>query len=291
MRAIRAGQGGASVWEATLEGVRRALRVSGPFLSTRPAWIEFEGDLLARARAADVPVAAALAGLDGRYGQPVEGGIALLTEWAEGNVQWPTPPEKARKLGRAVERLHHALDELTSAADFRDFNTTGLLDRPMALLREIADVSPLEPFVEEMRDRIDAVPRTSATFGVIHGDVHQGNCHFDGDRITLFDFAQCGVGWRVFDMAGFLWPWRDGSIEQTPVRAGCDAYLDGYRSQRPLLPQEQRALPAFVRARDLWEAGEWVAAGDARQKADEVRAGILACAKSWSARPLPESIA
>lgn len=290
LRPIRPGQGGASVWEVSLDGTRRALRVSGPFLSAQPGWIEFEGALLAQARNAGVSVAAALPGLDGRYGQEVDGGVALLTEWADGDVEWPTPPGKARTLGRAVAELHAAIEGLSPAESFREFGTAGLLDRPMALLNEVTDASPLAPFVEEMRERIGAIPLTSVSFGPIHGDVHQGNCHFEGERATLFDFAQCGVGWRAFDLAGFLWPWRDASIERPELRAACDAYLDGYRSTRALTLEEERALPAFVRARDLWEAGEWVAVGDARQKPDEIRAGILAWAEAWAARPLSESL-
>lgn len=278
------------MFEATVDGVRRALRISGPFLSERPAWIEFEGELLRRSKATGIAVAAALPGIDGRYGQRVPGGVALLTEWAEGDVEWPTPPFKAELLGRTVARLHRALSEERSSVEARSFGTEGLLDRPMALLNEVADAEPLRPFVEEMRERIDAIPVTRQTFGAIHGDVHQGNCHFEGDRVTLFDFAQCGVGWRAFDLAGFLWPWRDASIEKPELRAASDAYLRGYRAEVSLTLEEELALPAFVRARDLWEAGEWVATGDAREKSDEIRAGIQSWVERWCANPLTKRL-
>jgi Ser/Thr protein kinase RdoA (MazF antagonist) len=290
LREIRAGQGGAMVFEAVLDGTRRALRISGPYLSARPGWIEFEGRFLEVARAEGGSVAGAVKGLDGRFGQMVAGGVAFLTEWAEGDIEWPTPAKKAECLGAAVAHLHLVGQEVEVSGDLRSFGTDGLLDRPMSLLGEIADVTPLLGFVDELRERIDAIPVTQETFTAIHGDVHQGNCHFDGDQATLFDFAQCGVGWRAFDLAGFLWPWRDASIERVELRIACDAYLKGYQTSAPLGLEELAALPAFVRARDLWEAGEWIATGDGREKADDVKATVLAWKESWSASPLRESL-
>jgi len=279
---IRPGQGGASVMEATLDGQRFALRISGPFLSARPSWVEFEGALLAQASREGVLVAEATPGVDGIYGQAFEVGLGLLTKWADGDVEWPTPPAKAEILGRTIAHLHRACEGMTAPSDVRPFDTAALLDRPMALLNEVTDAEPLRPFVEEMRARIEAIVPTPQTFGPIHGDVHQGNCHFDGDHATLFDFAQCGIGWRAFDLAGFLWPWRGTHIEQAALRAACDAYLNGYRQERPLVAAEEQALPAFIRARDLWEAGEWIATGDGRQKPEEVAKGIQTWADQWS---------
>jgi Ser/Thr protein kinase RdoA (MazF antagonist) len=286
LKLIRPGQGGASVMEATFDGVRRALRISGPFLSSRPHWVEFEGRFLAQAKKSGVCAAAAILGVDGRYGQPLEDGIGLLTEWAEGNVEWPTPPVKAAALGGEIARLHRGTSGFGDPRSLRPFDTDGLLDRPLAFLGEITDVSTLRPHVEEMRGRIDAIEKTPATFGPIHGDVHQGNCHFDGDRVTLFDFAQSGVGWRAFDLAGFLWPWRDDHINDPATRAACDAYLAGYKAVRPLTDAEERALPAFIRARDLWEAGEWVAAGDGRDKPEDVCRAVEYWVGQWAASGL-----
>ena len=42
------------------------------------------------------------------------------------------------------------------------------------------------------------------------------------------------------------------------MKAACAAFLDGYRSVRPLLPEEKNALPASVKARDFWETGCWL---------------------------------
>ena len=123
LKPIRDGQGGASVLEARLDGQRYALRVSGPFLSARPHWIEFEGELLALAGRQGVSVAGAVLGVDGRYGQPFGDRVALLTEWAEGDIEWPTPPEKARLLGGVVARLHLATQDLGSVDAQRPFDT------------------------------------------------------------------------------------------------------------------------------------------------------------------------
>ena len=111
-----------------------------------------------------------------------------------------------------------------------------------------------------------AVPDAGGAIGPIHGDLHQGNCHFNavgnGDQLTFFDFSNAGVGWRVYDLSGFLWPLRDDTIRDPAIQAACDAFLDGYRSVRPLLPEEEKAIMASVKARDFWEAGCWLEFGE-----------------------------
>ena len=52
------------------------------------------------------------------------------------------------------------------------------------------------------------------------------NVHFTEDnQITLFDFDQCGYGWRVFDIAKFLQVSLSAGIKRE-IR---DAFLAGYQ--------------------------------------------------------------
>lgn len=65
-----------------------------------------------------------------------------------------------------------------------------------------------------------------------------------------------------------------------------DVSLRLIRDKRTLTDAEERALPALIRARDLWEAGEWIATGDARQKPHLVEQGIQSWIDQWSDRPM-----
>lgn len=86
-------------------------------------------------------------------------------------------------------------------------------------------------------------------WGVCWGDPHSGNVHFtEANSITLFDFDQCGYGWRTFDIAKFL---------QTSLRTGMSygvrqAFLQGYESISPLEAWELRSLADWVPVAHLW---------------------------------------
>lgn len=129
----------------------------------------------------------------------------------------------------------------------------------MPFLSGRADRLYLERLANRIRERLGRIAAGPDGFGVIHGDIHQGNCHSTEDGgVTLFDSSLCGVGWRGFDLTGFLWPLRDGTAEDEVIKRSCVAYLDGYRSRRCASSDEMEAVPAFVKARDLWETGTWI---------------------------------
>ncbi|MBP1905327.1 Ser/Thr protein kinase RdoA (MazF antagonist) [Paenibacillus turicensis] len=59
----------------------------------------------------------------------------------------------------------------------------------------------------------------SDSFGLIHGDVHLGNYIVHGDQPYLIDFARCGYGYYLYDVAGVM---LGLSPEQRKV------YIEGY---------------------------------------------------------------
>jgi Ser/Thr protein kinase RdoA (MazF antagonist) len=87
-------------------------------------------------------------------------------------------------------------------------------------------------------------------------------------------------------MSGFLWPLRDDTIDQPPIAAACNAFLDGYRSVRPLCAEEESAIMASVKARDYWETGCWLEFGQDLDPAT-VRTGLHSIANQFRRFPLP----
>ncbi len=264
---LRDGQAGSRTYLVETGGGRSILRVYGPTWVSREDHIRFELEFLMHLRQGGVPVSHPMPRLDGgtlgSVVTPRGPRPCVLFTFAEGRPLWPLGISESYRSGAALANLHHAGNDFRSDWDHAVYDTAGVVDVPvgrmMPFLGGHADRLYLERLADHIREKLGRIPSGPDEFGVIHGDIHQGNCHFTEEgRVTLFDFSLCGVGWRGFDLTGFLWPLRDGTAEDEAIKGSCDAYLAGYQSRRFLSPAEIEAIPAFVKARDLWETGDWI---------------------------------
>jgi Ser/Thr protein kinase RdoA (MazF antagonist) len=132
-----------------------------------------------------------------------------------------------------------------------------MLDRPLAAFARVVTHRPdvateLQEVADALHPRIATLPVEPPGFGLIHGDVIPSNAQVtpQGD-VAVLDFDFCGDGWRVYDVATYLWEVR---FWQTPWEAA-RAFLDGYQEVRPLAGWEEDALPVFETARGIVALG------------------------------------
>lgn len=299
VRLLRDGQAGNRTYLLRSDGQKSILRVYGGYWRDRQDWIDFELALLVFLSRHEVPVSTPVPRLDGRWRGELKNPngpqhVARFT-FVEGTMEWPMSEPKSRALGAALARLHRAADAFPPQRSVREYDVARLIERSLERIRLY-----LSDSVPEQRDAWDAlvalgkriavllnsIGTRQGEYGVIHGDIHQGNAHFGADgQPTLFDFSLCGIGWRTYDLTGFLWPLRDETIQEEAYRRSCDAFLSGYQSERPLSPAELDAIPAFVKLRDYWETGDWL---ECRQPdADTVTQGVVDLVRRFRAFPLP----
>ena len=116
-----------------------------------------------------------------------------------------------------------------------------MIDRPQ-------DLKYLTESVVEVQTHLRDLPQDFPYWTVCWGDPHSGNVHFVENSPTLFDFDQCGYGWRAFEVAKFFQVGlRGGSSRQ--VRG---AFLNGYQSVQPLDDWEINNLRSFTQASHIW---------------------------------------
>lgn len=226
----------------------------GKYYISGPADLQFELDLLDHLAGAGVGVAPALPMLSGeRLGQ-IEGPegrryFALFRYASGAPVAEPTV-DQVRALGREVARIHLAVDRFQSALPRQSLGVDALIGAALRRLApyladQPADLTLLQAKAAETRATIESLTLPPGAWGIIHGDPHSGNCHFDGERPVFFDFDTCGYGYRAYDIAIAK---ADGEAEE--------AFLEAYQAVRPLSTQEVGALPAFTLARQIWDAGD-----------------------------------
>jgi Ser/Thr protein kinase RdoA (MazF antagonist) len=219
-----------------------------------------EGRALAEAQAAGVPVAVAVRGRDGRFGQRLvaaEGDRAALLFVLAPGADPEATPAHAWAQGRSLAQLHEVkLSEATRAA-LRRVDLATMVEettaRAVALLRDRPMlVTGLERVAAGISRRIVEI---GPSVGLCHGDCHGFNARIDGDVATLFDFDDGGVGWLAYDLATYL---RNCElVSASSCRELWTAFMGGYRSARVLAAADREALEAMVIVRELWTFGAW----------------------------------
>ena len=91
-----------------------------------------------------------------------------------------------------------------------------------------------------------------------HGDCHGLNARIAtaGPRAgeaTFFDFDDGGFGFLAYDLAVHLWAQVSFGRQRYAM---WHAFIDGYRSVRPIAPADFDAVPLFVPIRHIWLMGE-----------------------------------
>ncbi len=173
-------------------------------------------------------------------------------------------PEHATLCGRTLARLHALTDRDAPALARVRHERAYFLDGPLAQLTAFAPFAAHEDqltFLHEVGETLWAMasqlPRVAPYCGLCHGDWMHGNTLLAGDgNLAILDFDYCGYGWRIYDLATFIWSqiydgftfdWSKGEIYR--------ALLAGYEAERPLAAAERSALRYFVALRQMFLFG------------------------------------
>jgi Ser/Thr protein kinase RdoA (MazF antagonist) len=235
---------------------RYVLRVSHAHWRSK-AEIEFELQLLEFLHRHHIPVAYPLATYDGKLAieiKALEGDrYASLFTHAAGQVAvGDLNKVQSQKLGETVAKLHKTSQNFQCHAARPHLTINYLLDD------SLRDLSPffnnaardyLQEAIAHIKEQIHDLPQELPLWSVCWGDPHSGNVHFtENNDITLFDFDQCGYGWRSFDIAKFL---------QVTLQAGISpsvrkAFLQGYQTVQPLEEIELKCMQPLMQAAQIW---------------------------------------
>lgn len=235
---------------------RYVLRVSHAHWRSK-AEIEFELELLTYLRQNYIPVAHPLRTEDGQLAIEIpalEGKrYASLFTYAAGKVAvGDLDKSQAQRLGETLAKLHNTAQSFQCHAARPHLTINYLLDDSLQDLFPFLSSSArayMNDAIAQIKEQIDRLPNTLPIWSVCWGDPHSGNVHFtETNEITLFDFDQCGYGWRSFDIAKFL---------QVTLQAGISpsvrkAFLHGYQSTQPLEDIELKCMQPLMQAAQIW---------------------------------------
>lgn len=221
--------------------------------------IDFELGLLDFLQQRQLPVAYPLRTNDGRLSvvinAPEGERHAALFVYAPGKVALgDLNVAQSRKLGETLAKLHLTALDWVPQSRRQPLTLKYLLDDSVAaiapfLKHRSTDYDYLLKVKAQLKYQLKDFTREPPLWGICWGDPHSGNVHFtaQGD-LTLFDFDQCGYGWRAFDIAKF---WQV-TLQTGISRDVREAFLEGYQSCQKIAKIELDSLQAFTQIAHIW---------------------------------------
>ena len=177
----------------------------------------------------------------------------VLFSFAPGTVLGPELHQgHCRLLGSTVAKIHQVADLCDSQHSKQVLDLDYLLDASVGAIHRFLTPEQrayVQSVQEKIRIHMPDLPRQAPLFGRCLGDVNPSNCHITDDgHITVFDFDQCGYGWRAFEIGKFFATIR----RHSDWKALMTSFLQGYETVRALEVGETRALGYFTLAADIW---------------------------------------
>lgn len=132
--------------------------------------------------------------------------------------------------GRVLGRIHALSKDYVPSGSVRRF----AWDEDNLLLQTDEFLPKAETIVwreyQAIRERLRDYPKSSQTYGLIHGDFGDTNYRHQYDRLNIFDFDDCCYHWFVYDLAITIYPhgWREEGLQLL------DWLLEGYSESMPL---------------------------------------------------------
>lgn len=213
-----------------------------------PAVTDLQSAAMQRAGESGLPVQRLIRTRDGHATAIVEGRVARVLSWLDGDLLADRAPDEVQlvALGVALGRLSDALAGFEHPASHRvlawDLQRTAAL-REYAADKQSRDV--IDRYERVVAPALDRLPHQ-----VIHNDFHPGNLLVDPatDKFVtgILDFGDVVYTARVCDLGvaiAYLVP------EEGPVWRNAEALIRGFETIVPLQQQERDLLPDLVAAR------------------------------------------
>ena len=178
---------------------------------------------------------------------------ATLFHYADGHAPGnKISIEESALLGNAVANIHR-ITEMFHTPHLRP-----VLDIPYLLDESLIAIEPyvtaefwayLKTLQNKLQHTLSPLAKKQELFGICIGDVNPTNFHINGKKqLTLFDFDQCGYGYRALEIGKFI-----SSIHSIKIKSDlAKAFIDGYQQVRQLSHEEVSAIPYFEIVSVIW---------------------------------------
>ena len=179
--------------------------------------------------------------------------FAALFPYADGQAPGGAlSVEESLLLGHAVAQIHSASNDFSSAHARPHLDLAFLVDASIEAIAPFVD-TPYLAYLKQLQTRLHQslpnIPHGEGRYGICIGDVNPTNFHINEQKqITVFDFDQCGYGYRAFEIGKFISSIHLFDKKQELAKA----FVEGYQQVRTLSQAELSALPYYEMVGVIW---------------------------------------
>ncbi len=181
--------------------------------------------------------------------------VCVLLRWVGGRfLSTSLTASHLVRVGRLMAQLHTQAMGFTPPDGFVRWHREDLSEDVSGAIEQMVgdccgseDAALVATVLEGVRRTQRALGEGAEAYGLIHGDLHQENYLFDGGRVGIIDFDDCGWGHLLADFATTLSE-VNGRPDTAALHAGL---LRGYQELRPLPAGFDECLPAFLAYREV----------------------------------------
>jgi Ser/Thr protein kinase RdoA (MazF antagonist) len=175
-----------------------------------------------------------------------------LFSFADGKVVSAPNDAQLRNLGYEVAKFHNVSSSINLEGVTRKFDLQTTLFDPLEKARsyfsnDLEGYEWLSDTALKIKAALSKMDTSSFSSGYCHFDFLPKNFHFDGDKITLFDFDFLGYGWLVNDLMTFWTHLQmDQQFNRIPKERAKESFrilIEAYREIRPVTDEELKAIP------------------------------------------------
>jgi len=115
--------------------------------------------------------------------------------------------------------------------------------------------------IDRLKAELAGLSEDEASFGLVHGDFLFGNCRYDEERVSVYDFDDCHFNWLLYDIAVCMFYYILGGepreVETQPEakrqysRTQFAFLWSGYRHENDLSEAWLQYMPVFLRLREI----------------------------------------
>lgn len=160
--------------------------------------------------------------------------FACVFEEAEGEQfrfdSAESPKEHFKLRGKTLGEIHKLSQKYVPAIDSRRFSWD-----EDSLLIEIDKFLPCSETIiwreyAKLKEWLENYPKSSETFGLIHGDFGETNYRYQNSQLNIFDFDDSCYHWFIYDVAVTIYPhgWRKEGLQLL------ECLLEGYGEKMEL---------------------------------------------------------